>query len=229
MSHLQQGYLPSDDLEDVHPDLLSRYYGTEGPRLRRRPGQTGAGHYDADSNPGSEDTQDTDGEDIDVENAGMGVDNEDTEADGDATAEEDSVDTTDDEDADRADEAMDDDIDVGQELEEHITADQEHHVRHPPIPVPESGCPFESPELLQTFWECLQEVQRQDIIPEHYSLREDEWEDGSYGDEETVSFGRRGRKVDVPLPFRIWYPRAARWAQGLEVMTELLMMQEGEI
>ncbi|KAI1789144.1 hypothetical protein LXA43DRAFT_893471, partial [Ganoderma leucocontextum] len=182
LSHLEHGYLPSDDLNDVHPDLLSRYYGTEGPEQRRRSDQTGAGHYDVDSDAGSDHT-----------------DSEETET---------SVDP---------------------ELEEHIEADQEHHVRHPPIPVPDSRCPFESPEILQVFWECVREVQWQDIIPEHYGLREEEWENREYGDEETVSFGRRGRKVDVPLPFSIWYPRAARWAQGLEAMTELVMMQGGEI
>ncbi len=48
LSELQRGYLPGDNLEGVHQDLLHRYYGTEGPPRRRRAGQTGAGHSDSE-------------------------------------------------------------------------------------------------------------------------------------------------------------------------------------
>lgn len=42
----EQGvYLNEDDeFDGVHPDLLDRYYGADGPIVHRQPGQTGAGH-----------------------------------------------------------------------------------------------------------------------------------------------------------------------------------------
>lgn len=42
----EQGvYLDEDDeFNTVHPDLLDRYYGTDGPIVHRQLGQTGAGH-----------------------------------------------------------------------------------------------------------------------------------------------------------------------------------------
>jgi hypothetical protein len=33
-----------DDCEGIHPDTIDQYYGTHGHELRRRQGQTGAGH-----------------------------------------------------------------------------------------------------------------------------------------------------------------------------------------
>jgi hypothetical protein len=46
LATIDQGvYIDEDDeFEGVHPDLLNRYYGTDGPGIRRQQGQTGAGH-----------------------------------------------------------------------------------------------------------------------------------------------------------------------------------------
>ena len=56
LAQLKQGFLPSGrDLNDVHPVLLSRYYGTEGNPRQRAPGQTGAGHYDTATSTDLED------------------------------------------------------------------------------------------------------------------------------------------------------------------------------
>lgn len=35
----------------MHPDILNQFYGTEGPPLARRAGQTGAGHAEDEENP----------------------------------------------------------------------------------------------------------------------------------------------------------------------------------
>jgi len=62
-------------MDDVHPDIVNRYYGVDGHRLVRGPGQTGAGHADAEEFW-------VDEEDSDMEDNGGGsetieVDNED--------------------------------------------------------------------------------------------------------------------------------------------------------
>ena len=52
LAMLREGYLPGEDFNDVHPQLLYRYYGVDGEVFMRRQGQTGAGHYDHDAYDG---------------------------------------------------------------------------------------------------------------------------------------------------------------------------------
>ncbi|TFK84420.1 hypothetical protein K466DRAFT_577313 [Polyporus arcularius HHB13444] len=168
LSDLTQGYLPGDDLNDIHPNLLSRYYGAEGRKRRLGPGQTGAGHYEDDP---SEDTED---------------------------------------------------------LDDHVAADQQRHVRHAPIPVPSSNSPF-SQENEQIFVQCLHAARAEELVPEGYGLTEAEWGNVFYGDDEEISLGRSGKKAVVELPFSVWFRRAVEWAQALQIMSQLLMLQNGDI
>lgn len=62
LAQLEQGVLDGDDLDDIHPDILSRYYGVEGPERRLHHGQTGAGHYDDDEDESPKDDIGSDSE-----------------------------------------------------------------------------------------------------------------------------------------------------------------------
>ncbi|KAJ7906496.1 hypothetical protein B0H13DRAFT_1880557 [Mycena leptocephala] len=82
-----------------------------------------------------------------------------------------------------------------------ITGDQDRHIRHEAIKVTEHQFLFGS------------------IIPIGMGVAEVEWEDGFYAETEAVKVGRKD--IETPLPFRVWWPRAAAWAQGLEMMAKI--------
>ncbi|TFK80783.1 hypothetical protein K466DRAFT_503297 [Polyporus arcularius HHB13444] len=121
-------------------------------------------------------------------------------------------------------ETSDSEEDEDQEVDSQVAADQQRHVRHPPIPVPGSTSPF-SEETEELFIQCLHQVRAQERVPMHLGVSPTEWPGGIYGDLETVSFGRGGRQEEFELPFSIWWRRAVEWAQGLELMTALLIEQ----
>lgn len=206
LSKLEHGVVSGDDLEGIHPDVISRYYGTAGPEKRRGREQTGAGHYNVDD---SDDAAAAD----DSESEGSSSTSDSSESESDSTFD------SDDSDSSSASE---------HDLDDHLAADQERHIRHAPIPVPSSKSPFTNTALEQVFWSSLNEVLEKDIVPGGYGLTEAEWEDGMYSDHECISLGRSGRKVSVALPPQIWWRRAVRWAQGLEILTHVLMIQNGE-
>ena len=58
------------------------------------------------------------------------------------------------------------------ELDDELAADQERHVRHPPIPVPNNNSPFDEEGEL-SFIQCLHDVRALELVPEHYGLTED--------------------------------------------------------
>lgn len=117
--------------------------------------------------------------------------------------------------------------DPSEDLDRHLSADQEWHVRHPPIPVPQNNSPFTSEDTAIAFYSCLQEIQKQEIVPSHYGVSEEEWpEVGVYGTFERIQRGRNNRHIDVELPFSVWWPRAVKWAQGLELMNILLLQEQ---
>ncbi|KAH9853328.1 hypothetical protein C2E23DRAFT_729043 [Lenzites betulinus] len=111
-------------------------------------------------------------------------------------------------------------------IDAQIAASQQRHIRHAPIPVPAAACPFRSPETLDIFWKCLRDVATTGIVPEHYRLRESEWPDGEYGKYAHIKLGQQGSTAVVDLPFAVWLPRAVLWAQGLEIMSRLLLAKE---
>ncbi len=191
LSKLEHGVVSGDDLEDIHPDVISRYYGADSLEKRRGREQTGAGHYDIND---SENIAPVDDDESDNDSGGE---------DSDSGADEEGLDS-------------------------HLAADQERHIRHAPIPVPSSESPFTSETFEQVFWTSLDEVLKKDIIPGGYGVTVPEWENGVYSDYEGISLGRSGRKVSVALPPQIWWRRAVRWAQGLEILTQVLMIQNGE-
>ncbi|KAJ7926842.1 hypothetical protein B0H13DRAFT_1861856 [Mycena leptocephala] len=65
------------------------------------------------------------------------------------------------------------------------------------------------------------------IIPIGMGVAEVEWEDGFYPETEAVKVGRKD--IETPLPFRVWWPRAAACAQGLEMMAKIRAVERGDI
>lgn len=59
-------------------------------------------------------------------------------------------------------------------------------------------------------------------MPQGYGILPDEWEAGLYPDKEPLRVGARGMALNVNLPIAIWYPRAIRWVQGLDILIRML-------
>ena len=201
---LDNGFFPGEDMNDVHPDIISRYYGADRDEIQRQPDQSGAGHSDdeghSDDGPGSDDEM------LEAEPTGS----------------EDPISEEEPED----DETHHEDIGINSLL----ANDQDRHVRHPPIPVPDNNSPFLSGDNEELFFTTLQQVRQSEIVPPHYGLRDSEWGPGlTYSDTEDLLLGRARRRLSVELPPSIWWLRAVYWAQAHSLLTEMLMEQSGEI
>lgn len=108
-----------------------------------------------------------------------------------------------------------------------IAEDQDHHIRHEAVEVTQIELPFESEEGQQIFFDTFREVHKAGIIPEAMGVGEAEWEDEVYPETEAVKVGRKDVAID--LPFTIWWPRAVKWAQGLEIMVKIQAVESGDI
>ncbi|KAJ7458292.1 hypothetical protein B0H11DRAFT_1873258 [Mycena galericulata] len=108
-----------------------------------------------------------------------------------------------------------------------IAGDQDRHIRHEAIEVKQNQFPFNSEEAEDIFTDTLQTVHAAGIIPDQMGVAEAEWEDGMYTETEIVKVGRKD--VEVILPFMIWWPRAVKWAQGLEILTKIQAVESGDI
>lgn len=146
----------NDDLEDVHPDILHKYYGTTSRHSMEHSHHFQAGH------PNEED--DNSGNDIGVQ----------------------------------------------------IGKNQEEHVRHEPVPVPDTSSPF--PGLEGAFREAMLLVATRDA-PRGFGLYPDEYEEASYPSFEYLRTGRRRKELRVSLPNHVWRQKAERWAKALDLMT----------
>lgn len=122
-----------------------------------------------------------------------------------------------------------DEEEVTGELDQLLSADQNRHIRHEAIPVPPGDHPFHSMATLEAFLTALSTVRAAKVVPANYGLLEAEWPACTYGDAEFIRLGRGRRRISVQLPFLIWWPRAVEWAQGVEIMTELLMIENDEM
>ncbi|KAN0082914.1 hypothetical protein V8E55_008709 [Tylopilus felleus] len=91
-------------------------------------------------------------------------------------------------------------------LEAEIIAEQSSHVRHAAVNVSLTVSPFHT---IQTF--------------------DDEWTGGLYPEIELISVGRSKQEYMVELPFEVWWTRSVLWVQGLDIMTRICMMENGEL
>ncbi|KAI0646013.1 hypothetical protein C8Q79DRAFT_1071722 [Trametes meyenii] len=217
LSRLEHGVLPvGDDLNDVDPKLLSRYYGVDGPERHRYHGQTGAGHSDTESDADTDSEMHEhpiSGSDRSTGNGSFSPSPEPSDYDNPSTS------------------ASPDELEENRDLDGNLTADQQRHIRHPPIPVPSSGSPFRTKGFEDVMAACLHEVVTSGIVPDGYGVTEADRDlescRGENPDEEIIALGRGGRRVSILLPAEIWRRRAVLWAQGLDTMTQLLIVEEG--
>ena len=110
-----------------------------------------------------------------------------------------------------------------------IVAEQNIHIRHAAIDVPSTTSPFRTAQAFDIFRSALQETQERGIIPLGYRVAKDEWPGGSYPEIELITVGRGKREYAVELPFEVWWTRSVLWAQGLDIMTRICMMENGEL
>jgi hypothetical protein len=67
-----------------------------------------------------------------------------------------------------------------------------------------------------------------DIVPLGFGVAESEWDEDTYPEFEDITLGRRGKSLNVCLPFDVWWPRAVAWAQGLDLMVRICTAEGGE-
>lgn len=109
-----------------------------------------------------------------------------------------------------------------EDIDDLIADEQASDVRHAAIEVPEHYSPF-SPETEAIFLNTLEELRTEEYLPDGYGLTPEELDGATYPVRESIHLGRGGKKISVVLPLEMWWPRAVRWAQGLELMTRILI------
>ncbi|KAJ7738779.1 hypothetical protein B0H16DRAFT_1891248 [Mycena metata] len=107
--------------------------------------------------------------------------------------------------------------------ENQIAADLAQNICHQPIKVARHCSPFPDPASENTFLEILENLlSHPDILPEDYGILEDEWDEDDYPEVESIRQGTSGKELLVVLPRAEWFPRAAQWAQALDLLTRYL-------
>ncbi|KAJ7747491.1 hypothetical protein B0H16DRAFT_921450 [Mycena metata] len=112
-------------------------------------------------------------------------------------------------------------------IHEAITADQNHNIAHEAIDVADHQFPFESELAADIFGRALADAKTAEIIPLQLGVSPAEWGPEGYPESETVKVGKRN--VELTLPFPIWWPRAVAWAQGLELLSKIQAVENGDI
>ncbi|KAJ7734734.1 hypothetical protein DFH07DRAFT_754295, partial [Mycena maculata] len=108
------------------------------------------------------------------------------------------------------------------DVDEFIADDQADDVGHAAIEVPTHTSPF-SPEIEYVFFNALEDLKTQAVIPDGYGLAPEELNGAPYPSRESIHLGRGGKKISIILPLEVWWPRAVLWAQGLDLMTRILV------
>lgn len=106
-----------------------------------------------------------------------------------------------------------------------IAADQQSHIRHDPVDVPKHTAPFASEATENIFYSALKDVTAAGMVPQDLGVHESEWDGGGYPIFEAIKSGQRGKLLNMALPFEIWWPKAVVWAQGLDLMTRICIIE----
>jgi len=97
------------------------------------------------------------------------------------------------------------------------------------VPVPKHASPFRSDDDHTLFEEAFSAVYESKIVPAGYGVLQEEWAGLEYASQYMIKSNRRGvKEIQVSIPKAVWLPRAALWAQGLDVMRRVLHLSEGE-
>jgi hypothetical protein len=107
-------------------------------------------------------------------------------------------------------------------VEERIALEQGSDIRHDAIEVPLGESLFDE-ETERLFLNALTEIQRRNPTPSGYGVAQEEWPEDGYPSNETIKVGRGKKSVMVELPVEVWWPRAVRWAQALDLLNRVLV------
>ena len=100
-----------------------------------------------------------------------------------------------------------------------IAEEQAPQFLHEPANVPKQTNPFNHQGLEIVFKQALDKVQGLGHIPSGLGIREEEWDDEGYSKMEAILSKWWGQKeLVIELPHFLWYPRAVKWCQALEVL-----------
>ncbi|KAK1220201.1 hypothetical protein PQX77_017052 [Marasmius sp. AFHP31] len=90
------------------------------------------------------------------------------------------------------------------------------------VHVPKYPSPLNDTRL-DLFSRALAAAEEQEVIPDGYGIRPEEWEDGEYPSYELLRSGKKGtRELRVDLPDHIWRPRAEKWVRALDILNYIL-------
>jgi hypothetical protein len=96
-----------------------------------------------------------------------------------------------------------------------IQTEQEAHIQHDPVPVPDNANPFPNCDTKAQFIKCLQDLVKREYIPVGYGLLPEEWEGDAYPLFETLWVSRRGGKeISISLVEPVWMHRAILWCKA---------------
>ena len=122
------------------------------------------------------------------------------------------------------DDSDEEDDDVSQERKRalKIGAGQERQVRHAPVEVVKSRCPFHTDNELELFVSALDLIKQQGVVPAGFGLED------PYSSIEKFHTGRSRKGISVALPYKVWYPRVLLWCQALDILKRFPMIVRGE-
>ena len=226
-----------DEVDEVDPVVLERYYGAKEPGESDRPGDLGSIPGD-ESNP-DDDNQDS-GSSLDLDGGlesdgsqiHMHPDSEeysDPEDDSDLEDEEDGSDAgsrSDDEFSDDGSEGCADvEVNDIQEVSwvhitEIIAKAQGRNIRHDAAEVASSDTPFRNKDEGAAFAIAFREALNADSYPEGFNLSDD------YEPSESYRTGRSSRPISIPLPYNVWFPRIVVWCKALDTLKHIEVARE---
>ena len=95
--------------------------------------------------------------------------------------------------------------------------------------MPLTANPFQSIDAYEAFTLAFQQACNEGKVPTGYGVAEEEWVDGSYPEHEVITVGRSKRVHEMALPFVVWWPRAVSWANGLDIMSHICLIEQGKL
>ncbi|KAH9910318.1 uncharacterized protein B0H18DRAFT_896135, partial [Fomitopsis serialis] len=111
--------------------------------------------------------------------------------------------------------------DAGVVLARRLAEEHRANLRHEAIKVPRHTSPFASEQFETAFFQTLEEVYTQNLIPSNMAVSEEEWPDNGYPTEGQLKVGRV-RIITIAMPHSVWLVRARRWCQALDLLTRVV-------
>ena len=106
-----------------------------------------------------------------------------------------------------------------------IADEQASQFLHKAANVPKQTNPFNNQDLQAVFQQALNQVQGIGHTPNGLGIRKEEWDSEGYPEVEVIHSNYQGQKdLMIELPHSLWYPRAIKWCQGLEVLNHTLAL-----